>query len=60
MEVNKMLINNFPEIMNYKFTANMEKELDDIADGNIKLKKCLDNFWNMLRPSLENVKTEIN
>ncbi len=31
--VNKLLIENFPEIVDVKFTAKMESELDDIADN---------------------------
>jgi len=39
------LMTNFPKEMDYEFTAKMEDELDDIADGKLKWKKMLSEFW---------------
>ena len=36
--VNDFLMENFPDIMDYNFTANVEKEFDRIADGDITVK----------------------
>lgn len=47
---------NFPLIMNYKFTANMEKELDDIAEGTIKKINVIKNFYDYLTKQIENIK----
>jgi len=41
----KLLKEKFEEIVDYKFTANMEKELDKIAEGKLKRKEALDSFW---------------
>ncbi len=44
--VNDYLAENFVDIMDYNFTAKVEKEFDDIADGNIVWSKMIDNFYN--------------
>jgi DNA topoisomerase I len=33
MVVNDFLVDNFDQIMDYNFTASVEKEFDDIAEG---------------------------
>lgn len=43
------LVVNFPVEMEYEFTAKMESELDDIADGKLKWKKMLSRFWGTFR-----------
>jgi DNA topoisomerase-1 len=43
--VNDFLIKNFPDIMDYKFTAGMEEKLDDIAESKAKWKKVLEEFY---------------
>lgn len=35
----------FPDIIDVEFTAQMEKELDDIEEGNKKWRKVIDNFY---------------
>jgi DNA topoisomerase-1 len=43
--VNDRLVENFNNLLSYDFTANMEQQLDDIADGNKNWKKVLDSFY---------------
>jgi DNA topoisomerase-1 len=43
--VTDFLVNYFPEIMDYKFTSNMEEKLDDIAEGKTKMLKILNDFY---------------
>ena len=43
--VNKILIENFPKIFEVKFTANMEKELDQIEDGSQNWHNVLSSFY---------------
>jgi DNA topoisomerase-1 len=43
--VNDFLIENFPKIMDYKFTAHVEKELDDIANGELNYHEMLKEFY---------------
>lgn len=55
MKVTKLLNIHFPDIMDYQFTAHMEKELDDIAEGTIDKVKCLTKFWKKFEPLLNNI-----
>ncbi|MBT8382728.1 MAG: DNA topoisomerase I, partial [Ignavibacteria bacterium] len=45
MLVNDFLIEHFPQIMDYKFTAHIEDELDEIANGEIDFHKMLEEFY---------------
>lgn len=47
---------NFPLIMDYKFTANMEKELDDVAEGTLKKIKIIKDFYAYLEKQIGNIK----
>ncbi|POB15058.1 type I DNA topoisomerase [Halobacteriovorax sp. DA5] len=55
----KMLIESFPDVMNVAFTANVEKLLDKIEDGEIKWKKVLKEFWQGFEKTLEKAKEEM-
>ncbi len=43
--VNDFLMDNFDQIMDYNFTASVEKEFDDIADGNKVWNEMIDKFY---------------
>ncbi len=45
MLVNDFLIENFPRIMDYKFTAHVEDELDEVANGEIDWHEMLREFY---------------
>jgi DNA topoisomerase-1 len=45
MVVNDYLVENFPSILDFNFTAEVEKEFDDIASGNLVWNKMIDNFY---------------
>ena len=51
--VNDFLTEFFPNILNYNFTANIEKEFDDIADGEKKWDFIMKNFYKDFHPSVE-------
>lgn len=51
-EVKKHLEENFPNIMNVKFTAQMEENLDSIEEGDIDWKKVLGDFYEDLEKYL--------
>lgn len=55
MAVVDFLMANFPQEMDYEFTAKMESSLDDIAAGKLKWKKMLSNFWGSFRDKLVKV-----
>lgn len=44
----------FSSIVNVKYTANMEKDLDKIADGNEDYKKMLREFYDNFAPLVDN------
>ncbi len=45
MIVNDFLIENFSDIVDYHFTAEVEKQFDEIAAGKLKWNKMLDRFY---------------
>ncbi len=51
--VTKRLIGSFENLMNFDFTAEMEKELDEIAGGKLKWKDVLDDFYKDFKVKLE-------
>ncbi len=57
MVVNDFLIEYFPDIMNYNFTAQVEKEFDDIADGDKQWKSVISTFYDKFNPAVNNAMT---
>ena len=43
--VNDLLVKHFENVVDLKFTAKMEKELDEIAEGKKKYEEVCQNFW---------------
>ena len=59
--VNDFLMEFFPDILDYHFTANVEKEFDAIAEGQLAWTTALDRFYKFFHPIVEAtaaVKTE--
>ena len=53
--VNKVMSNNFKDIVDIEFTANMEKQLDNIAEGKQDYIKMLHDFYNPFIKNLDTV-----
>ena len=53
--VNEFLTNNFAEILDYGFTAKVEQDFDDIANGEEKWKEMLQGFYKDFHPRIANV-----
>lgn len=53
--VTEFLIHNFSEILDYGFTAKVEQEFDDIANGSEQWKSVLDGFYKDFHPKIEDV-----
>ena len=51
--VNDFLTEYFPDILNYNFTAQVEKEFDSIADGKIQWVNSIDKFYKKFHPVVE-------
>ncbi len=54
--VNRVLVENFPDLFNVEFTAQMESELDRIETGEENWKVVLGEFYSPFRNALEEVK----
>jgi DNA topoisomerase-1 len=39
------MLESFPDVVDYKFTAKMEKDLDSIEDGKLEVNNLLSSFW---------------
>jgi DNA topoisomerase-1 len=55
MVVNDFLKANFDQIMDYNFTAHVEKEFDDIAEGKLKWDEMIDEFYQSFHDKVEDV-----
>lgn len=53
--VNDFLVKNFPKVVDYSFTADMEDDLDKVADGKTKWQKIIGSFWGPFEKKLEKV-----
>ena len=53
--VNDFLMENFPDIMDYHFTANIEEEFDSIAAGKSDWEKVIKDFYKDFEPEVEGV-----
>ncbi len=51
--VTDFLTDNFPDILSYNFTADVEKEFDNIADGKIVWTEAIDKFYKGFHPIVE-------
>ncbi|MHC1694777.1 MAG: type I DNA topoisomerase [Eubacteriales bacterium] len=51
---------NFSDIVDYKFTATMEEELDEIEEGQLGMTDVLSKFYEGFRVSLEKAETNIS
>lgn len=52
MAVTKMLVENLPDIMDIKFTAKMEENLDKVAQGEIERDRLLREFYDSFQKEL--------
>lgn len=53
--VNDFLVQQFPQILNYDFTAQAEQSFDDIAEGKKEWVETVDNFYHTFHPLIDNV-----
>jgi DNA topoisomerase-1 len=57
--VNKVLVKNFPKILDVNFTAKMEEELDLVASGDNKYRDVLDDFYIPFSEQLKEVENNL-
>ena len=58
--VNKLLTENFTDIINVEFTAKIENEFDEIAEGKEAWKKMIREFYGPFSKELEKVEKELD
>ena len=57
--VNKLLTENFSDVINEEFTANIESEFDEIAEGNEQWKKMIREFYGPFEKVITKVEKEL-
>jgi DNA topoisomerase I len=59
MVVTDLLVKHFPKILDLKFTAHMEEELDDIASAKEEMIKVLDEFYYPFQDALKTAESQM-
>ena len=57
--VNKLLTENFPDVINVEFTAKIENEFDEIAEGKENWKDMISEFYGPFEKEVERVEKEL-
>ncbi len=57
--VSDILVENFPEILDVQFTAQMEDELDKVEEGQLPWVQALEDFYEPFQKDLEKAKVEM-
>ncbi|MBU3681939.1 MAG: type I DNA topoisomerase [Flavobacterium sp.] len=53
--VTDFLVKNFGSILDYHFTAKVEQDFDEIAEGNVNWSKMMQEFYNQFHPNVKDV-----
>jgi DNA topoisomerase-1 len=57
--VSNLLVENFPDILDVQFTAQMEDELDKVEEGHLPWVQALEDFYEPFQKDLEKAKVEM-
>ena len=57
--VNKLLTENFADVVNAEFTAQVESEFDEISEGKLQWKKMIEKFYGPFAIQIEKVEKEL-
>ena len=57
--VNKLLVENFSDVVNVEFTAKIEEQFDEIAEGKENWKEVIKNFYGPFEENVEKVEKEL-
>ncbi|MFP3869772.1 MAG: type I DNA topoisomerase [Syntrophobacteria bacterium] len=57
--VNELLVNNFPEVLNVAFTAQMEAKLDEVETGNHGWLQVIENFYERFHKAVGRAQAEM-
>ena len=53
--VTDFLVKNFNNVLDYNFTAKVEQDFDEIAEGNVDWTQMMNTFYNEFHPTVQNV-----
>lgn len=53
--VTDFLVKNFGSILDYHFTAKVEQDFDEIAEGNVNWSKMMQEFYDQFHPNVQDV-----
>ncbi|NHM05717.1 type I DNA topoisomerase [Flavobacterium sp. CYK-4] len=53
--VTDFLVKNFETILDYNFTAKVEQDFDEIAEGNVNWERMMQDFYNQFHPNVTEV-----
>ena len=53
--VTDFLVKNFEKILDYNFTAKVEQDFDEIAEGNVNWSKMMQEFYDQFHPNVKDV-----
>jgi DNA topoisomerase-1 len=53
--VTDFLVKNFGNILDYNFTAKVEQDFDEIAEGNLVWSKMMQEFYDQFHPNVKDV-----
>ena len=57
--VNQLLVENFTDVINVEFTAKIEEEFDDVAEGKEQWKQVIREFYGPFEKEVEKVEKEL-
>ena len=57
--VNDLLVQYFPEVLDYQFTARMEEELDSVAEGEFEWRPMLHTFYEPFQEQLKHARSNM-
>lgn len=58
IEIDKFMVDNFDYVIDRKFTATMEEDLDKIAEGNVSKSDVLTVFWKTFGQDVERIESQ--
>ena len=56
--VNDFMVENFPKVVDFDFTAKLENSLDDVANGNDKWQPVVEKYWKPLQKEITKAETD--
>jgi len=59
IHVNDLMMDYFPDIVDYKFTSRIEENLDEVASGEKQWQRVIAGFYHRFEPELKKAQTDM-